>query len=389
MTSLLFQDSASQYWAVSVDDLGVLHGDSAAPGSLSAGFINDAGGTTSWQIVVSTTGDVTAGPVTFNGSYPTAIPLVSPGSITWNIVVSSVGDLVTTAAAGTVYNAGTTLTVTVGEASGVWAARQGAASFAVTTGMPTASQANVTKTATLAVTAGLIDASTANLFKAVPALAVTFSLQDVGGGDYVVTTGAMGVTMAESSSAWTARQGALTLPVTMGQQSASVGTVTSSASLSVHPAATTLGTADRFSATTLAVGTGISTLSALASASYDKATSLAFTATLAAPQPKLDGAGRASLSVALSETAASRADYRVGTTLPVVPGLTAATALPVSATATLASHFGLISDGITNLATVIAKAQLDAIKSGAPLKAEKETTDLAACDDAAHLGGEV
>lgn len=389
MTSLLFQDTASQYWAVSVDDLGDLHCDSAAPGTLSSGFINDAGGTTSWQIVVSTVGGVTAAPVAFNASYPTALPLISPGSITWNIVVSSDGDLNTAAAAGTIYNAGTTLTVTVGETSGVWTARQGAASLAVTMGVPTASQGNVTNTATLAVTAGLTDASTANFFKAGPALAVSFSLQDVGGGDYIVITGTMGVTMGESSSAWTARQGALTLPVTMGQQSASVGTVTSSASLSMHPGATMLGMANRFTATALAVGTGISTLSALALATYDKATSLAFTATLATPQPKLDAAGLASLAIALSETAASRTDYRVGATLPVVPGLTAATALPISAAATLAAHFGLISDGITNLATVIAKVQLDAIKSRAQLKAEKETTDLAARKDKDSLGGEL
>lgn len=215
----------------------------------------------------------------------------------------------------------------------------------------------------------------------------------------------LGATMAESTAAWTARQGALTLPVTMGEQTASQGNVTSSALFAYHPTVSTASQANTFSATSLgatvsistlsAVGAatynvaaqlaftagigsvqprldavarasfaatmafqnvglktvtssaalaltmGFSTFSAIAAATYDKATSFAFTAGLSSPQPRLSAVGAASFGATFTASSASLANRLADVALPVVPGLTTVSARE-GATLVLATEFAAV-----------------------------------------------
>jgi hypothetical protein len=93
-TIFYLADANGVVWAVQVNDLGVLQAihapAGASPGLL---FMNDfTGDGTSWQILVSTIGQLDPAPVAFNGNYPSLQNMVSSsGQSIWKFFVADVG----------------------------------------------------------------------------------------------------------------------------------------------------------------------------------------------------------------------------------------------------------------------------------------------------------
>lgn len=95
-SSYLLEDSSSNFWLMTVDDLGVLYTQPSIPGTVASLVLNDPLEETTWQVGISTTGILFTTPLALSPSEPTAVALVSvSGSSSWLIGVTSLGQLTT------------------------------------------------------------------------------------------------------------------------------------------------------------------------------------------------------------------------------------------------------------------------------------------------------
>ena len=85
--ALILQDSLGGLWSVTIDDNGGLGTTSVLSGLPSAPVLNDAGGSTSWIVGVTSTGQLKTTTTTFIPGNPTFITLTSP-SATWKVGVT-------------------------------------------------------------------------------------------------------------------------------------------------------------------------------------------------------------------------------------------------------------------------------------------------------------
>jgi hypothetical protein len=89
---IILKDSSSQLWLVTVDDSGLLHTATVLVGTVTPLFLNDPTEEASWQVGVTTLGELTTTSVTFNASYPVAQYMISASlASSWNLTVSLSG----------------------------------------------------------------------------------------------------------------------------------------------------------------------------------------------------------------------------------------------------------------------------------------------------------
>jgi hypothetical protein len=96
MLAFVLQDSASALWKVTIDDNGDLHVVSTATGTPLVVNLNDATNAASFQLTVTTLGDLDTISITFNAGYAKTLAINSSTENTsWTIGVLLDGDIKT------------------------------------------------------------------------------------------------------------------------------------------------------------------------------------------------------------------------------------------------------------------------------------------------------
>ena len=113
MNAIILQDSSTQKWSVTILDSGLLQSTTTGSGSVNSVTLNDPSNSASWQMGITTAGLLTTTSVTFSGSNPKFVDLVSSTLETdWHIGVTLAG-LLTSQEIGTVTIVGEFFTVSV------------------------------------------------------------------------------------------------------------------------------------------------------------------------------------------------------------------------------------------------------------------------------------